>query len=71
MDDMHWDLQTPDGQFVKLMILIILNRFCTQTIITGITPDLIDKIPGRANDRRTAMGELNWIFTGTFGIFSQ
>jgi hypothetical protein len=38
-------------------------RFCTQTIITGISPDLIDKIPGRPNDRRTPLGELNWIFT--------
>jgi len=44
-------------------ITIAFKWFCTQTIITGITPDLIDKIPGRANDRRTAMGELNWIFT--------
>lgn len=24
---------------------------------------LIDKIPGRPNDRKTLLGELNWIFT--------
>lgn len=28
-----------------------------------ITLDLIDKIPGQLNDRRTMLGELNWIFT--------
>ncbi|XP_037936501.1 regulatory-associated protein of mTOR [Teleopsis dalmanni] len=28
-----------------------------------IQADLIDKIPGKVNDRRTMMGELNWIFT--------
>jgi regulator-associated protein of mTOR len=24
---------------------------------------LIDQIPGRQNDRKTLLGELNWIFT--------
>lgn len=38
-------------------------RFCSQTIISGLKPDLVDKIPGRLNDRRTPLGELNWIFT--------
>lgn len=38
-------------------------RFCTQTIISGISSEAIDKIPGRPNDRRTPLGELNWIFT--------
>ncbi|XP_054282022.1 regulatory-associated protein of mTOR-like isoform X2 [Macrosteles quadrilineatus] len=28
-----------------------------------ITLDLIDKIPGQLSDRRTMLGELNWIFT--------
>lgn len=32
-------------------------------LVPGITPDMIDKIPGRLNDRRTPLGELNWIFT--------
>lgn len=44
-------------------IKIALKWFCSQTIISGISADLIDKIPGRLNDRRTALGELNWIFT--------
>ena len=29
----------------------------------GINFDLIDKIPGRLADRKTPIGELNWIFT--------
>lgn len=44
-------------------ILIALRWFANQTIINGVTAEQIDKIPGRPNDRRTAMGELNWIFT--------
>ncbi|KAJ1545750.1 hypothetical protein HK405_007690, partial [Cladochytrium tenue] len=32
-------------------------------LVTNITPDMIMKIPGRLNDRRTPLGELNWIFT--------
>ncbi|XP_046663293.1 regulatory-associated protein of mTOR isoform X2 [Homalodisca vitripennis] len=28
-----------------------------------VTLDLIDKIPGQLSDRRTMLGELNWIFT--------
>jgi Raptor N-terminal CASPase like domain len=29
---------------------------------------MIDQIPGVANDRKTPLGELNWIFTGTHAI---
>lgn len=32
-------------------------------LIPKVTLDLIDKIPGTLNDRRTMLGELNWIFT--------
>lgn len=32
-------------------------------LVPQIHSDLIDKIPGKVNDRRTMMGELNWIFT--------
>ncbi|KAF8490741.1 hypothetical protein JB92DRAFT_3007752 [Gautieria morchelliformis] len=31
---------------------------------TGITIDMIMQIPGDLKDRRTPLGELNWIFTG-------
>lgn len=32
-------------------------------IIPGLTMEMLDRIPGQINDRRTMMGELNWIFT--------
>jgi regulator-associated protein of mTOR len=44
-------------------IKIALRWFCSQTIISGLKADMVDKIPGRLNDRRTPLGELNWIFT--------
>ncbi|CAK8671187.1 unnamed protein product [Clavelina lepadiformis] len=47
-------------------IKIALQWFCHQrqgSLAPGVTLDLIEKIPGRLNDRRTPLGELNWIFT--------
>uniref|UniRef100_A0A3B3D7F1 Regulatory associated protein of MTOR, complex 1 n=1 Tax=Oryzias melastigma TaxID=30732 RepID=A0A3B3D7F1_ORYME len=47
-------------------ITIALRWFCMQKsakLVPGVTLDLIEKIPGRLNDRRTPLGELNWIFT--------
>nr|CAB3265778.1 regulatory-associated protein of mTOR-like [Phallusia mammillata] len=47
-------------------IKIALQWFCHQrqdSLSPGVTLDLIEKIPGRLNDRRTPLGELNWIFT--------
>ncbi|XP_055013916.1 regulatory-associated protein of mTOR isoform X4 [Boleophthalmus pectinirostris] len=47
-------------------INIALRWFCMQKsakLVPGVTLDLIEKIPGRLNDRRTPLGELNWIFT--------
>lgn len=39
-------------------------RFCPRSLLKDILdPDMIDKIPGRQNDRKTPLGELNWIFT--------
>jgi len=32
-------------------------------LVPGMTMELIEKIPGQLNDRRTPLGELNWIFT--------
>lgn len=32
-------------------------------LIPTVTLDLVDKIPGSLSDRRTMLGELNWIFT--------
>ncbi|XP_065109339.1 regulatory-associated protein of mTOR isoform X1 [Paramisgurnus dabryanus] len=47
-------------------IKIALRWFCMQKsakLVPGVNLDLIEKIPGRLNDRRTPLGELNWIFT--------
>lgn len=29
----------------------------------GLDPDYVDHIPGKLSDRKTPLGELNWIFT--------
>ncbi|XP_051171170.1 regulatory-associated protein of mTOR isoform X1 [Leptopilina boulardi] len=47
-------------------IKIALRWFIAQStakLIPKITLDLIEKIPGQLSDRRTMLGELNWIFT--------
>lgn len=45
-------------------IQIALRWFVMQNpLLMHITPEMIAKIPGRLNDRRTPLGELNWIFT--------
>jgi len=41
-------------------IKMALHWFCQRTLVKDVNPDLIDKLPGRLNDRRTALGELNW-----------
>jgi hypothetical protein len=39
-------------------------RFCKRSLLRGsLDLSLIDQIPGRQNDRKTLLGELNWIFT--------
>ncbi|CAN1160377.1 Regulatory-associated protein of TOR 1 [Linum perenne] len=41
-----------------------LRWFCTRSLLRDTFDySLIDKIPGRQNDRKTLLGELNWIFT--------
>ncbi|XP_066593709.1 regulatory-associated protein of mTOR isoform X1 [Prorops nasuta] len=35
----------------------------TSKLVPKISLDIIDKIPGQLTDRRTMLGELNWIFT--------
>ncbi|EFA82813.1 WD40 repeat-containing protein [Heterostelium album PN500] len=44
-------------------IRIALRWFCSHSILIGITPDMLDRIPGNLSSRRTPLGELNWIFT--------
>ncbi|XP_052071445.1 regulatory-associated protein of mTOR-like isoform X2 [Mytilus californianus] len=35
----------------------------TSKLVPGLTEESVDKVPGQLNDRRTMLGELNWIFT--------
>ncbi|KAL2330582.1 hypothetical protein Fmac_018163 [Flemingia macrophylla] len=45
-------------------IKMALRWFCTRSLLReSLDYSLIDKIPGRPNDRKTLLGELNWIFT--------
>ncbi|KAL2479311.1 Regulatory-associated protein of TOR 1 [Abeliophyllum distichum] len=45
-------------------IKMALRWFCTRSLLhESIDYSLIDKIPGRQTDRKTLLGELNWIFT--------
>ena len=46
-------------------IKIALHVFCSKSMLgsEGITKDIIDRIPGKQTDRKTPLGELNWIFT--------
>ncbi|CAD5170829.1 unnamed protein product [Musa acuminata subsp. malaccensis] len=44
-------------------IKMALRWFCSRSLFHGsLTHSLIDQIPGRQNDRKTLLGELNWIF---------
>ncbi|KAK4377456.1 hypothetical protein RND71_003752 [Anisodus tanguticus] len=45
-------------------IKMALRWFCTRSLLhESLDYSLIDKFPGRQTDRRTPLGELNWIFT--------
>ena len=47
-------------------IKISLRWFIKQSagkLVPAVSLDLLDKIPGQLTDRRTMLGELNWIFT--------
>ncbi|KAF5747663.1 regulatory-associated protein of TOR 1 isoform X1 [Tripterygium wilfordii] len=45
-------------------IKMALRWFCTRSLLNEtLDHSLIDKIPGRQTDRKTLLGELNWIFT--------
>ncbi|XP_062181842.1 regulatory-associated protein of TOR 1-like isoform X2 [Phragmites australis] len=45
-------------------IKMALHWFCKRSLLRGsLDHSLIVQIPGRQNDRKTLLGELNWIFT--------
>jgi regulator-associated protein of mTOR len=43
---------------------VALRYYCMNNkLLQNITMDLVDNIPGKFTDRKTPLGELNWIFT--------
>jgi len=49
---------------LTIPIKMALHWFCKRSVLRGsLDHSLIDQIPGRQNDRKTLLGELNWIFT--------
>lgn len=59
------DTELPADVFTSCLttpIKIALRWFCPRSLL-DLDPELIDQIPGRQNDRKTPLGELNWIFT--------
>ena len=46
-------------------IKVALRWFCSRSLLRfeGLAKELIDRIPGKQTDRKTPLGELNWIFT--------
>ena len=51
--------------FVLKTVQVALRWFCSRSLLKaeGLTKELIDRIPGKQTDRKTPLGELNWIFT--------
>ncbi|CDF38876.1 unnamed protein product [Chondrus crispus] len=57
--------QLPADLFTSCLttpIKTILHWFVRQTLVAGITDDMVDRIPGSLSDRSSPLGELNWIF---------
>lgn len=50
----------PLYQKIALRWFVLQN---TSRLVPRMTLESVDKIPGQLNDRRTMLGELNWIFT--------
>ncbi|XP_019058409.1 PREDICTED: regulatory-associated protein of TOR 1-like isoform X3 [Tarenaya hassleriana] len=49
---------------MALRWLDLFCRFCRRSLLKEIIDEsIIDRIPGHQNDRKTLLGELNWIFT--------
>jgi regulator-associated protein of mTOR len=45
-------------------IRMALRWFCTRSSpLLQMDPEMAEKVPGRLNERKTVLGELNWIFT--------
>jgi hypothetical protein len=63
-----WNVVVIDYFCGKYLLIIWFSSMCSRFYRRSLLCDsldysLIDKIPGRQNDRKTLLGELNWIFT--------
>lgn len=49
---------------------VALRWFCSRSLLRheGITKELIDRIPGKQTDRKTPLGELNWVSAGAWDL---
>eukprot|EP00656_Telonema_subtile_P016084 TRINITY_DN18480_c0_g1_i2.p1 TRINITY_DN18480_c0_g1~~TRINITY_DN18480_c0_g1_i2.p1 ORF type:complete len:1209 (-),score=241.95 TRINITY_DN18480_c0_g1_i2:54-3680(-) len=59
-------LELPADLFTSCLstpIQIALKWYCWQQKVMMIDPELVDNLPGSFSDRKTPLGELNWIFT--------
>ena len=47
------------------LVQVALRWFYAHSLVReqGLTKEHIDRIPGKHTDRKTPLGELNWIFT--------
>ena len=66
----HWPLATVFCVMCFLLVpcgpwfMVFYFRFCSRSLLSdSLDPKDIDRIPGRQNDRKTLLGEMNWIFT--------
>jgi len=46
---------------IGLRWFVMSNKMTMDAL--NITVDMVDRVPGKLNDRKTPLGELNWIFT--------
>jgi len=44
-------------------IKMALRWFAPRALVQKVSNSMLDRIPGKLNDRKTPLGELNWIFT--------
>lgn len=46
------------------MLFTLFRRLFSRSLfMDSLSTSLIDELPGSQNDRKTLLGELNWIFT--------
>ena len=63
---MHWQALLSAIQPLMLSMsagCVALVLYAHPPAGEGVSRELVDRIPGKQTDRKTAMGELNWIFT--------